>query len=308
MIYTLTFNPALDYIIKVPDYKEGQVNRTISEALLPGGKGINVSIILSHLSIKNTALGFVAGFTGNELESLLEKESVKTDFVHLENGNTRINVKLKAASETEINAPGPVIKKEDLNRLYRKLNNLKDGDFLVLSGSIPSSLPSSTYSEIAQMLSNKKINLVVDAEKELLGNVLKFSPFLIKPNHHELSEFFNKKFESKEDILLAAKALQKQGARNVLVSMAGDGGILVCESGETYFSPAPSGKVLNSTGAGDSLLAGFLSQYISSKDYKKAFIMGLCTGSASAFSYNLATKDEIEEIYSSFSENQIQKI
>lgn len=308
MIYTLTFNPALDYIIEVSDYKEGMVNRTASEKLLPGGKGINVSIILSHLSTENTALGFVGGFTGNELETLLKKENVQTDFVQLKNGNTRINVKLKADYETEINATGPQISETELNMLYQKLNDLKDGDFLVLAGSIPSSLPDSVYCQIAQNLSEKKINLVIDAEKNLLKDVLKFNPFLIKPNHHELGDFFNERLESTEEIARAAKKLQNMGARNVFVSMAEKGGILACENNEIFFSVAPSGKVINSTGAGDSLLGGFLSEYISSKDYKKAFIKGLCAGSASAFSQNLATKDEIEKLYSFFSKNQIQKL
>jgi len=308
MIYTLTFNPALDYIVKVSDYKEGMVNRTSSETLLPGGKGINVSMILSHLSTENIALGFVGGFTGTELETLLENEKVQTDFVRLTNGNTRINVKLKADCETEINAAGPKISKAELNMLYKKLNELKDDDFLVLAGSIPSSLPDSIYCQIAQNLSGKKINFVVDAEKNLLKDFLKFKPFLIKPNHHELGDFFNKKLESKEEIACAARKLQEMGARNVFVSMADKGGILACENNEVFFSVAPSGNVINSTGAGDSLLGGFLSEYISSKDYKKAFIMGLCAGSASAFSQNLATKDEIEKIHSFFSKNQIKNL
>lgn len=308
MIYTLTFNPALDYITEVSNFKEGQVNRTSSENILPGGKGINVSIVLSNLNVENTALGFAGGFTGKELESLLREKNIITDFIYVKGGNTRINIKLKTGTETEINATGPVITQTELNQLYKKLEKLHSGDFLVLAGSVPRTLPDTVYSEIAQRISKNKINLIVDAEKKLLENVLKFKPFLIKPNHHELGAILDAALNNKEDIVSAALKLQDMGAKNVFVSMAGDGGIFVSEKRDIFFSPAPVGKVINSTGAGDSLVAGFLSEYIYSKDYKKAFLMGLCSGSASAFSHDLATKDEIEKLYSSLSGNQIQII
>lgn len=300
MIYTLTLNPALDYYIEVPHYKEGAVNRTVSECITCGGKGINVSIVLSRLGVENTALGFVGGFTGAELERRLETEGVKTDFLKLEEGNTRINVKLKTDTESDFNASGPDINKEDVEKLYQKLNSLNENDFLLLSGSIPSSLPCTIYSDIAKIASSKKVKLIIDAEKELLTDALAYKPFLVKPNHYELGEIFGKKLAVKEDIIDAAKKLQSMGAANVYVSMAKDGGILLCEKGVVYSSPPPRGKLVNSTGAGDSLVAGFLSEYIATNDYKKAFFKGLSAGSATAFSKDLATKDEIMELYSQF--------
>jgi len=305
MIYTLTFNPALDYILKIPDFTEGIVNRPDSESYLPGGKGINVSVVLSNLNIKNTALGFVAGFTGQEIDRILKSQGVNTDFISLAKGASRINVKLKAQKETEINAKGPLITDSDINQLYEKLDALNDNDFLVLAGSIPKGVSVTIYSDIMKMLSHKKINIVVDAEKELLEKALPFKPFLIKPNHHELGDIFEKKLESIEEIAKCAKILKERGARNVLVSMAGDGGVLASEDGKVMFCPAPEGKAVNSTGAGDSAVAGFLAGYISSQNYEKAFKTALCAGSASTFSEFLATENEISALYDKIKDSEI---
>lgn len=308
MIYTLTLNPAIDYIVNVDDFKEGFVNRTESEELLYGGKGINTSVVLTNIGIENIALGFVGGYIGKEFEKLLNEDGVKTDFVYLENSNTRINVKIKGLNETDINASGPLIKKNALDALFKKIEFLTDGDFIALAGSVPNSVPKDIYAVIAEKLRMKKVNVVVDAERNLLTDVLSYSPFLIKPNHHELGGIFNKELKTKNEIVAAARELQKMGAKNIFVSMAGDGGILVSEEGNTYFSPAPKGKLINSTGAGDSLVAGFLAEYIKTKDYKKAFAYGLCAGSASAFSERLATKNEIDNLYNSFSFDKIENL
>jgi 1-phosphofructokinase len=297
MIYTITFNPAIDYIVSVADYRGGAVNRSSSEKLLAGGKGINVSTVLMNLGHENTALGFLAGFTGDEIKRILDKMGVKTDFIELKDGYTRINVKLKCAEETEINGQGPAITNDALNELMNKLDALQDGDFLVLAGSIPSTLPDTVYCDIMARLSDKKLNIVVDATGELLVNVLKYHPFLIKPNNHELGEIFGKVLKSDEEIIECAKALQEKGARNILVSMAGDGGIFIGENGEIIKSLPPKGKVVNSTGAGDSMVAGFIAGYLETGDYKTAFLMGLSAGSASAFSENLATGEEVRTIY-----------
>jgi 1-phosphofructokinase len=297
MIYTITFNPAIDYIVSVADYRGGAVNRSSSEKLLAGGKGINVSTVLMNLGHENTALGFLAGFTGDEIRRILDEMGVKTDFIELKDGYTRINVKLKCAEETEINGQGPAITNDALNELMNKLDALQDGDFLVLAGSIPSTLPDTVYCDIMARLSDKKLNIVVDATGELLVNVLKYHPFLIKPNNHELGEIFGKVLKSDEEIIECAKALQEKGARNILVSMAGDGGIFIGENGEIIKSLPPQGKVVNSTGAGDSMVAGFIAGYLETGDYKTAFLMGLSAGSASAFSENLATGEEVRTIY-----------
>jgi 1-phosphofructokinase len=297
MIYTITFNPAIDYIVSVADYRGGAVNRSSSEKLLAGGKGINVSTVLMNLGHENTALGFLAGFTGDEIRRILDEMGVKTDFIELKSGYTRINVKLKCAEETEINGQGPAITNDALNELMNKLDALQDGDFLVLAGSIPSTLPDTVYCDIMARLSDKKLNIVVDATGELLVNVLKYHPFLIKPNNHELGEIFGKVLKSDEEIIECAKALQEKGARNILVSMAGDGGIFIGENGEIIKSLPPQGKVVNSTGAGDSMVAGFIAGYLETGDYRTAFLMGLSAGSASAFSENLATGEEVRTIY-----------
>ena len=293
MVYTITFNPALDYVVKVKDYKEGKVNRSFDEKLLPGGKGINVSQVLSNLGIENTALGFVAGFTGSEIERLLEEKGVKCDFIRLQEGNSRINVKLKSEKETEINATGPKITEKDVESLFEKLEKLKNGDFLVLAGSIPKGIDSKIYSRIMEKCRN--INVIVDAEKELLKEVLHLKPFMVKPNHIELGELFGVEIKSFEDAKMYAEKLVEMGAENVFVSMAEKGGVFVNKK-EVFYTDAPMGEVVNSTGAGDSAVAGFIAGYMKNENYEKAFKMGICAGSASAFSENLATRGDINKI------------
>lgn len=296
MIYTVSFNPSLDYIMDVPAFKTGRVNRTVNENILPGGKGINVSIVLNNLGMENKALGFTAGFTGDVLKKLLEECGVNTDFIHLKHGMTRINVKLRAKEETEINGQGPLIKEHHISSLHEKLEYLAQDDVLVLAGSIPDSMPKSAYMDIMRLLQDKGIRIVVDATRELLMNVLPYKPFLIKPNNHELGEIFNTEITNKDDVIRYGKKLMEQGARNVLVSMAGDGAVLLAEDGRIYQAPAPKGELKNSVGAGDSMVAGFIAGYLESGSYEKAFQMGVCTGSASAFSENLATREEVLEL------------
>lgn len=297
MIYTVTFNPSLDYIVTVNDFKLGRVNRTCEEIMFPGGKGINVSIVLKNLGMDSTILGFTAGFTGQEIQRRVTEMGCQEDLISIPNGLSRINLKLRSNEESEINGMGPVIDDKAIQKLYQKLGALKEGDVLVLAGSIPSSMPETIYRDIMKFLEEKRVLIAVDATKDLLVNVLPYHPFVIKPNNHELGEIFHVTLTEREDIIHYAKELQKQGARNVLVSMAGDGAILVAEDGSIYTSEAPKGKVLNSVGAGDSMVAGFLYGYLTSGDYKTAFKMGISSGSASAFSENLATKDEINTIF-----------
>lgn len=299
MIYTVTFNPAIDYVIGVENLEPGMTNRSTFEQILPGGKGLNVSTILNHLGIDNMALGFIAGFTGAEIKRSFEAMGGKSDFIELKEGISRINVKIKSARETEINAAGPAIDRESLSKLMEKLNLLKDGDILILAGSIPASLPDSLYSDIMKMLSNRKIMIAVDATRELLLNVLPYRPFLVKPNNHELGEIFDVTLKTREEVVPYAKKLQEIGAANVLVSMAGEGAVLAAETGEVLMSRAPKGKVKNSVGAGDSMVAGFIAGWCERQDYAHAFKMGLSSGSASAFSELLATKPEIQQVYDS---------
>lgn len=296
MIYTVTLNPSLDYIVSVKDFTPGRVNRTEKEIMFPGGKGINVSIVLHNMGVASSALGFVAGFTGEEIKKRVKEFDVCEDFIVVEDGLSRINVKLRSNEESEINGKGPNIKEKDVNALISQLDELKDGDVLVLAGSIPDMMPETMYRDIMARLQEKNVMVVVDATKDLLVNVLEYHPFLIKPNNHELGEIFGVELTSKEEVIQYAKKLQEKGARNVLVSMAGDGAVMVAEDGTTYESEAPNGKVVNSVGAGDSMVAGFLYGYLKEESYEKAFYYGLCTGSASAFSENLATKDEVEAL------------
>lgn len=296
MIYTVTFNPSLDYIIKVDNLKLGEVNRTTREDIYAGGKGINVSIVLKNLGFESRALGFIAGFTGEEIKTRVNELGVKADFINLKEGLSRINVKVKSNEESEINGNGPTIHKEELEMLFDKLRELKDGDILVLAGSIPSSLPSDIYEKIMEMLQGKDIKIIVDATKDLLLNVLKYKPFLIKPNNHELGEMFNVQLKNDEEIITYGKKLQEMGARNVLISMAGNGAIFLSENKETFKSGVPKGIVKNSVGAGDSMVAGFTAGYLKSQDFNEAFKMGVATGSASAFSEELATKEYVEEL------------
>jgi 1-phosphofructokinase len=300
MIYTVTFNPSLDYIVTVRNFTTGVVNRTCSEAIYPGGKGINVSMVLQNLGFSSTALGFLAGFTGDEIIRLLEEKGVRTDFIHVEKGTSRINVKLRSDQETEINGQGPVIASEDIRTLYGKLDALQEGDVLVLAGSIPDVMPGSMYMDIMEYLKEKKIRIVVDATRDLLVNVLPYGPFLIKPNNHELGEIFGVELTEKDEVIRYAKKLQEKGARNVLVSMAGAGAVLITENGQEFRSEAPKGTVVNSVGAGDSMVAGFLAGYLSTGDYREAFMQGVCTGSASAFSEELATREEVEALLSRY--------
>ena len=299
MIYTVTFNPALDYVVRMEHFSLGQVNRTRSEEIQFGGKGINVSTVLKNLGVKSCALGFVAGFTGRALEDGLRAMGVDTNFIHLKSGMTRINVKLKADCESEINGQGPAISKEHLQQLFDKLQKLQEGDVLVLAGSIPGSLPSDIYEKIMQQLQGRQIMVVVDATRELLCNVLKYKPFLIKPNHIELGEIFGVELQNDQQIREYAGKLQERGARNVLVSMAGAGAILLDENGDFHRIAAPKGTVKNSVGAGDSMVAGFLAGYLQSKDYGVALRMGTATGSATAFSDGLATKQQAQTLYDS---------
>ena len=297
MIYTVTFNPSLDYIVSVNDFQLGLTNRTDSELILPGGKGINVSTILMNLGIDSTAFGFAAGFTGEEIIREVEAMGIRSDFIKIDSGISRINLKLKNIDGTEINGSGPEISEEKIEELLRKLDILGEGDILVLAGSIPASMPADMYSTIMERLQHKNVTFIVDATKDLLINVLKYKPFLIKPNNHELGELFDVKLTTREEVIPYGKKLQKQGARNVLISMAGEGAVLVAEDGSVYEAPAPKGTLVNAVGAGDSMVAGFTAGWIEKKDYRPAFYMGVSAGSASAFSEYLATKEEIMDLY-----------
>ena len=299
MIYTVTFNPALDYVVHMSqDLSIGMTNRSDAEEIYFGGKGINVSNVLRELDLPTTALGFIAGFTGKALDEGIAASGITTDFIKLPEGNTRINVKIKAKDETEINGQGPKIPDECQKALFDKLDKLKEGDTLVLAGSIPSSLPSDVYERILERLDGKGIRFVVDAIKDLLLNVLKYHPFLIKPNKQELGEMFDVEINSDEDTILYAKKLQEKGARNVLISMAGDGSLLVTEDGQILRQGVCKGKVKNSVGAGDSMVAGFIAGFEKSGgDYKVALNLGTACGGATAFSDGLAKKALIDELY-----------
>ncbi len=296
MIYTITFNPAVDYVIKLDNLTVGQVNRTSNEEIYFGGKGINVSCVLKELGIESKALGFVAGFTGDALEEDLKLHGIDTDFIHLSEGNTRINIKIKADKETEINGQGPVIDRAAIEKLFQKLDMLEQGDMLILAGSIPKTMPGDIYEKILERLQNKGIKFIVDATKELLLNVLKYNPFLIKPNNFELEEIFGTEIKTDEEIIIYAKKLQQMGAVNVLVSMAGDGSILVDENGNVNKMGICSGEVINSVGAGDSMVAGFAAGHITKNDYAFAHKLGTACGGATAFSSGLAQKELIDKL------------
>lgn len=297
MIYTVTFNPSLDYIVSVEDFKLGLTNRTSSELILPGGKGINVSTVLRNLGVKNTALGFHAGFVGTEIVRRLQQMDVDAEFIQIQEGVSRINVKLKSIDGTEINGAGPVIGSDKVEELMGKLERLGEGDVLFLAGSIPFSMPDDMYEQIMARLDGKGVMIVVDATKDLLLNVLKYHPFLIKPNNHELGEIFGVELKTREDVVPYGKKLQEKGARNVLISMAGEGAVLVSEDGQVFEEPAPKGTLVNGVGAGDSMVAGFMAGWMEKQEYEYAFHMGIAAGSASAFSENLATREEIENVY-----------
>lgn len=295
MVYTVTFNPAVDYIVRTRQLIAGAVNRSDSEEIYFGGKGINVSIVLSELGVKSKALGFVAGFTGDAIEKGVTERNIDADFVHLKDGFSRINVKIKSGEETELNGQGPDITDDAVAELFSKLDEIKDGDTLVLAGSIPSSLPPDIYERILERLSGKKIRTVVDATKDLLINVLKYRPFLIKPNNFELGEIFGVEPESVGDIVKYAGKLREMGAVNVLVSMAGDGAVLLDESGKTHICGVCRGKVRNSVGAGDSMVAGFIAG-CEKGDYEYALKLGTASGGATAFSDGLADRKTIDEL------------
>ena len=296
MIYTITFNPALDYISQVENFEIGKINRTKTEKILPGGKGLNVSTVLKNLGIESTALGFIAGFTGEELKRSIEEKGIKTDFIKVEKGITRINVKISSNEETALNGNGSEITEEDINRLLEKIEKITKEDMVILAGNIPRCINNDIYEIICKTLEKNNVTFVVDATKELLMNVLKYKPFLIKPNKEELEETFKEKIETKEEIIVHAKKLQQMGAQNVLISLGGEGAILVTTEGKEYYSKAPKGKVLNTVGAGDSMVAGFIAGYKQSGDFEQAFKMGIATGSASSFSMNLATAEEVASL------------
>lgn len=298
MIYTITFNPALDYVMKVGALKLDGINRSDSEAMYYGGKGINVSAVLTRLGVENTALGFVAGFTGKELERLVNADKIKTDFVYLESGMTRINVKIKAESELDINANGAEISGDDIERLMQKLSGIKEGDYLVLSGSLPPSLPTDTYEIILERLSGRGVKFVIDAEGELLLNTLKFKPFLIKPNHFELGGLFGVTINTAGEVKKYARRLQEKGAQNVIVSLAEKGAVLIDSDGIEHEIKNAGGKLVNSTGCGDSMIAGFLAGCVWNKSCKEALKLGIACANATAYSNGLADKKEIDIYYS----------
>lgn len=308
MIYTVTFNPSLDYVVSVENFEAGKMNRTSSEAMFSGGKGINVSAVLNEFGMKSVVLGFVAGFTGEELKRKLHEDGLCTDFITVKDGLTRINMKLRSDiliepemdevwhQETEINGQGPMVSEEELVQLLKKIEELTVDDILVVSGSVCKGIPQSIYADIVKLCNERDVKVIVDASSVLLWNVLEHGPFLIKPNKDELEDLFYRDIQSNEEVIFYAKELQNRGAKNVLVSLGKDGAVLVAENGQVYEMKAPEGKVVNSVGAGDSMVAGFLAGYLQENDYKKALNLGICAGSATAFSEGLASKRQIEEV------------
>ena len=296
MIYTVTLNPAIDYLINLDNLEIGRINRVEDEKVYAGGKGINVSNMLKQLGHENTALGFISGFTGDFIVNTLMEKGINNKFIRLKNGFTRINVKVKGKEETEINGKGPAITNDELNELYKILEKLNSSDILVLAGSIPSTLDDKLYENIMERIKDKNVKVVVDATKNLLLNVLKYKPFLIKPNNHELEEIFNVKLNNNEEIIKYAKKLKEMGALNVLVSMGKDGALLLTENGEVYVSNVAKGIVKNSVGAGDSMVAGFIAGYLNTNSYSEGLKLGAASGGATAFSYDIATKEYIDEI------------
>ncbi len=301
MIYTITFNPSIDYIMHTKKVKREHINRSEYEEFYPGGKGINVSIMLKNLGFDSKVLGFIAGFTGNEIERLVNEYGCESKFIKLQNGVSRINVKIRENdSEADINGQGPKIDESDIEKLFEIINSVQDDDYIILAGSIPKTLPEDIYEKILESLSSKKVNVVVDATGKLLVNVLKYKPFLIKPNHKELGEIFEKELTDIDDIIFYAKKLKEKGAVNVIVSMAEKGAILVDENDEVHVLNAPKGKLVNSVGAGDSMVAGFVAGFIETNDYQKAFQKAVASGSASAFKNWLANKDDVEKVMGVF--------
>ena len=305
MIYTVTLNPSIDYVVKVKKLVKGHINRVNEEHVYPGGKGINVTRILKNLDNDSIALGFVSGFTGDYIINSLEELNLESNFIKVKDGFTRINVKIKSEEETEINGQGPQISDEELNRFYEVIDQLVDGDILILSGSIPSCLDERLYEDIMKRVEYRDIKVVVDATKNLLLNVLKYKPFLIKPNNNELAEMFNVELNNTEDIIFYAKKLKEMGAQNVLISMGKDGALLVSEDNQVFLSSVAKGEVVNSVGAGDSMVAGFISGYLKSNNYEEALRLGAASGGATAFSSDLATRELIDKL---IKEIKIEKI
>ena len=297
MVYTITLNPALDYVMKVGKLRYDDINRSKSEEIYYGGKGINVSVILTRLGVHNKALGFVAGFTGRKLEQMLVDEGIDCDFNRLSNGQTRINVKIKADTELDVNASGPDISEEDIKDLMDKLDDIGEDDYLVLAGSIPSTLPDDIYERILSRLQSRGVNFIVDATGDLLKKALPYKPFLVKPNHHELGDLFGVETKTEEDIVKYARKVQEMGARNVLVSRAKDGATLIDENAKVTTFANVDGELVNSVGCGDSMVAGFVAGYINKKDYAYALKLGAACGNATAFSEELATADEIKKVF-----------
>ena len=296
MIYTVTLNPSIDYVIKVDNLTKGKVNRVSEEHVYPGGKGINVTRILKSLDNDNIALGFVSGFTGDYIVNSLKDLNLKSEFIKVKEGFTRINVKIKSNEETEINGQGPKISEEELKEFYAIIDRLVDGDILILSGSIPSCLDEKLYEKIMERVNSKDIKVVVDATKNLLLNVLKYRPFLIKPNNHELAEMFDVELKSTEDVIFYARKLKEMGAQNVLISIGGNGALLVSEDDEVFISSVAKGEVINSVGAGDSMVAGFVSGYLKTGSYEEALRLGAASGGATAFSSDLASREFIDKL------------
>ena len=299
MIYTVTLNPSLDYIATVLNFTLGRVNRTEHEIVYPGGKGVNVSLMLNNLNIESTVLGFIAGFTGDEIRKKILERGCLEQLIPVEAGWSRINIKVRSNEESELNGQGPDIDSAAIERLYGQMDGLRSEDVLVLAGSVPSSMPTYIYSDIMKRIKSKRIKVVVDATKDLLVNTLEHNPFLIKPNHNELGEIFGVELKDKIGVILHGKKLQNMGARNVLVSMASEGAVFICEDGQVLESAAPQGKPVNSVGAGDSMVAGFIAGYLKKHDYKYAFYMGIAAGSASVFSEGFATLPEVQAIFKS---------
>ena len=300
MIYTVTFNPSLDYVVQVDDFAVGEINRTRTESIYPGGKGINVSLVLQNLGLPSVALGFTAGFSGAEIERLLQEAGCQCDFIAVKAGYSRINTKIISGAETALNGQGPQLSEAELAALFNKLRRLTQDDVLVLAGSIPASLPDNIYEQILELLQPVGTRVVVDATGDLLLKVLKYRPFLIKPNHEELGEFFGRgPLLTEEEILAAAQKLQQQGARNVLVSRGANGALLLDENGKMHKQASPKGTLVNSVGAGDSMVAGFLAGYLQTQDYDAALRLGVAAGSASAFKAWLATREDVEKILAS---------
>lgn len=300
MIYTVTLNPSIDYVVRLESLVTGITNRTTSEEYYFGGKGINVSCVLAELDLESTAFGFVAGFTGDAIEKGIRNDKIITDFIRLEKGISRINVKIKANDETEINCQGPHIEESELLRLLNKVDRVKDGDTLVIAGNVPNTMPDDVYERILERIKGKKVRIVVDATKKLLLNSLKYKPFLIKPNRQELSEIFETEIRTEADIEKYAKELQKMGAQNVLISLGGDGAMLIDEFGEKHKQGVLKEKVINTVGSGDSMVAGFIAGYEKEHSYPYALKLGSACGNATAFLSGLATKEKINELLKKF--------